>query len=78
MSRLAAVASWSATVLAMAYVFLEHPSSLEHDTAAYPGEAPITMHPEQPSRIVAIERESRRAAGWGLSGCGLRPSIGLS
>ena len=63
MSRLAAEASWSATVLAMAYVFLEHPSSLEHDTAAYPGEAPITMHPEQPSRIVAIERELS-ARGW--------------
>jgi acetoin utilization deacetylase AcuC-like enzyme len=41
----------------MAYVFLEHPSSLEHDTAAHPGQAEITMHPEQPARIVAIERE---------------------
>jgi acetoin utilization deacetylase AcuC-like enzyme len=44
-------------VLAMAYVFLEHPTSLEHDTAAHPGQAAITMHPEQPSRLVAIERE---------------------
>ena len=30
------------------------------------------MHPEQPSRITAIERASRRAAGWGLSVCGPR------
>ncbi len=44
-------------MLAMAYVFLEHPSSLEHDTAAHPGPAAITMHPEQPGRITAIERE---------------------
>ena len=43
-------------MLAMAYVFLEHPTSLEHDTAMHPGQAAITMHPEQPSRIVAIER----------------------
>jgi acetoin utilization deacetylase AcuC-like enzyme len=43
-------------VLAIACVFLEHPSSLEHDTATHPGQAAITMHPEQPSRIVAIER----------------------
>ena len=43
-------------MLAMAYVFLEHPSSLEHDTAMHSGQAVITMHPEQPSRIVAIER----------------------
>ncbi len=47
----------------MAYVFLEHPTSLEHDTAAYPGQAAITMHPEQPSRIVAIQRELS-ARGW--------------
>ena len=46
----------------MAYVFLEDPSSLEHDTAA-PGQAAISMHPEQPSRIVAIERELS-ARGW--------------
>jgi acetoin utilization deacetylase AcuC-like enzyme len=32
----------------MAAVFLDHPSSLEHDTGP---------HPEQPARIVAIERE---------------------
>ncbi len=55
--RLAAQAAWSATVLAMACVFLEHPSSLEHDTAMYPGQAAITMHPEQPSRLLAIEHE---------------------
>jgi acetoin utilization deacetylase AcuC-like enzyme len=41
----------------MAYVFLEHPTSLEHDTTAYLGQSAIMMHPEQPSRIVAIERE---------------------
>jgi acetoin utilization deacetylase AcuC-like enzyme len=34
--------------MAAAPVFLEHPSSLEHDTGA---------HPEQPARITAIERE---------------------
>jgi acetoin utilization deacetylase AcuC-like enzyme len=50
-------------VLAMAYVFLEHPSSLEHDTAMHPGQAGITMHPEQPSRLVAIER-ALSARGW--------------
>ena len=48
----------------MAYVFLEHPSSLEHDTAMHSGQAVITMHPEQPSRIVAIERAlAARLAG---------------
>ena len=35
-------------------VFLHHPSSLEHDTGS---------HPEQPARIVAIERELERH-GW--------------
>jgi len=40
----------------MAYVFLQHPTSLEHDTAAHRGQA-ITLHPEQPRRIEAIERE---------------------
>ena len=50
-------------MLAMAYVFLEHPSSLEHDTTAHVGQAPITMHPEQAGRIVAIERELS-ARGW--------------
>jgi acetoin utilization deacetylase AcuC-like enzyme len=44
-------------MLAMAYVFLEHPASLEHLTAAHPGRAVISMHPEQPKRILAIERE---------------------
>jgi acetoin utilization deacetylase AcuC-like enzyme len=38
----------------MASVFLEHPSSLEHDTGP---------HPEQPARITAIERELS-ARGW--------------
>ena len=53
----------SATVLSMAYVFVEHPTSLEHDTAAHPGQAAITIHPEQPSRLVAIER-ALSARGW--------------
>jgi acetoin utilization deacetylase AcuC-like enzyme len=35
-------------------VFLQHPSSLDHDTGS---------HPEQPARIVAIERELERR-GW--------------
>jgi acetoin utilization deacetylase AcuC-like enzyme len=38
----------------MASVFLEHPSSLEHDTGG---------HPEQPARIVAIQRELEQR-GW--------------
>jgi acetoin utilization deacetylase AcuC-like enzyme len=38
----------------MASVFLEHPSSLEHDTGP---------HPEQPARITAIERELS-VRGW--------------
>jgi acetoin utilization deacetylase AcuC-like enzyme len=38
----------------MASVFLEHPSSLEHDTGG---------HPEQPARIEAIERELA-GRGW--------------
>ncbi|HWF26243.1 MAG TPA: histone deacetylase [Solirubrobacteraceae bacterium] len=38
----------------MASVFLEHPSSLEHDTG---------RHPEQPARIEAIERELD-GCGW--------------
>ena len=50
-------------MLAMAYVFLEHPTSLEHDTATHPGQAAITMHPEQPSRLVEIER-ALSARGW--------------
>ena len=40
----------------MSYVFLEHPTSLEHDTTMRRGQD-ITMHPEQPGRIAAIERE---------------------
>jgi acetoin utilization deacetylase AcuC-like enzyme len=38
----------------MASVFLEHPSSFEHDTGG---------HPEQPARIAAIEQELERH-GW--------------
>jgi acetoin utilization deacetylase AcuC-like enzyme len=38
----------------MASVFLEHPSSFEHDTGG---------HPEQPARIAAIQRELDRR-GW--------------
>jgi acetoin utilization deacetylase AcuC-like enzyme len=41
----------------MTAVFLEHPSSLEHDTAG---------HPEQPARIVAIERELAQRAWCGF------------
>ena len=44
-------------MLAMAFVFLEHPASLEHDTSAHPGQAAITIHPEQPGRIAVIDRE---------------------
>jgi acetoin utilization deacetylase AcuC-like enzyme len=40
--------------MAVAPVLLEHPSSLAHDTGA---------HPEQPARMVAIERELE-ARGW--------------
>jgi len=47
----------------MAYVFLEHPTSIEHDTAAHPGQAAITIHPEQPSRLAAIER-ALSAGDW--------------
>ena len=46
----------------MAYVFLQHPSSLEHDTAAY-GDGVSIVHPERPGRITAIERELS-ARGW--------------
>lgn len=42
------------TAMASAPVFLEHPSSLRHDTGP---------HPEQPARILAIERELG-ARGW--------------
>lgn len=47
----------------MAYVFLEHPSSLEHDTSLYGGGAPSMRHPEQAGRITAIDRELA-ARGW--------------
>jgi len=38
-------------------VFIEHPSSLEHDTG---------HHPEQPARILAIHRELERHGWFGL------------
>jgi acetoin utilization deacetylase AcuC-like enzyme len=41
-------------------VFLSHPSSLEH------GAGGDGYHPEQPARIVAIERELERRGGLGL------------
>src|ERR1700747_3240414 len=44
------------TVLAMASVLLEHPSSLEHDTGG---------HPEQAARISAIEQELSARGGLG-------------
>jgi acetoin utilization deacetylase AcuC-like enzyme len=47
----------------MAYVFLEHPSSLEHDTGAYSSGAPGVAHPEHAERITAIERELS-TRGW--------------
>ena len=47
----------------MAYVFLDHPSSLEHDTGLYGAVAPSMMHPDQGGRITAIERELA-ARGW--------------
>lgn len=47
----------------MAYVFLEHPSSLEHDTAAYGSGALGVGHPEHAERITAIERELS-TRGW--------------
>ncbi len=47
----------------MAYVFLEHPSSLEHDTGAYGAGRSIIVHPEHARRIIAIERELS-ARGW--------------
>jgi acetoin utilization deacetylase AcuC-like enzyme len=45
----------------MTAVFLEHPSSLEHETGA---------HPEQPARIVAIERELERRGSFGFERVG--------
>jgi len=48
----------------MAYVFLEHPSSLEHVTASRPASSSaMSVNPEQPARILAIERELE-ARGW--------------
>jgi acetoin utilization deacetylase AcuC-like enzyme len=47
----------------MAYVFLEHPSSLEHDTRLYGAAASNVRHPEQADRIKAIERELS-TRGW--------------
>ncbi|MGZ4179623.1 MAG: histone deacetylase family protein [Solirubrobacteraceae bacterium] len=47
----------------MAYVFLEHPSSLEHDTGAYSTGALGVAHPEGATRIAAIERELS-TRGW--------------
>ena len=47
----------------MAHVFLEHPSSLEHDTGAYSSGALGIVHPEHADRIAAIERELSKR-GW--------------
>jgi acetoin utilization deacetylase AcuC-like enzyme len=47
----------------MAYVFIEHPSSLEHITASRPASSAMSVNPEQPTRLVAIERELD-ARGW--------------
>ena len=47
----------------MAYAFLEHPSSLEHDTGAYGAGASSILHPEHARRITVIERELS-ARGW--------------
>ena len=47
------------------------------DTASHPGQAAITMHPEQPGRITAIERalSARDWLGFGVSGS-RRRSVG--
>jgi acetoin utilization deacetylase AcuC-like enzyme len=47
----------------MACAFLEHPSSLEHDTGAYSAGASSVLHPEHARRITVIERELT-AQGW--------------
>src|SRR3974390_2948588 len=47
----------------MAYAFLEHPSSLEHDPGAYSASASSILHPEHARRITVIERELS-ARGW--------------
>jgi hypothetical protein len=44
-------------VLAMAFVFLEHPASPEHDTAAHPGHGGHHHPPRTAGRIAVIERE---------------------
>jgi hypothetical protein len=49
--------------LVMAYVFLEHPSSLEHDTGTYYVGGSIILYPEHARRITVIERELS-AQGW--------------
>ena len=50
----------------MAYVFVEHPSSLEHDTSGYGvGESTI-VHPDQAGRITSIERELSARGGLGF------------
>jgi acetoin utilization deacetylase AcuC-like enzyme len=50
----------------MAYVFLEHPSSLEHITASRPASSAMSVNPEQPTRIIAIERELDARGWWGF------------
>jgi acetoin utilization deacetylase AcuC-like enzyme len=47
----------------MTYVFLEHPSSLEHITSSRPAGSAMSVNPEQPTRMIAIERELE-ARGW--------------
>jgi len=47
----------------MAYVFLEHPSSLEHETGVYSDGTSTILHPEHARRITVIERELA-AHGW--------------
>jgi hypothetical protein len=40
----------------MAYLFVEHPSSLEHDTSGYGAAEPDVAHPDQATRITAIQQ----------------------
>jgi acetoin utilization deacetylase AcuC-like enzyme len=47
----------------MAYVIVEHPSSLAHDTSAYGAGESTIVHPEQAGRMTAIDRELS-ARGW--------------
>ncbi|HSC02791.1 MAG TPA: histone deacetylase [Solirubrobacteraceae bacterium] len=44
-------------------MFVEHPSSLEHDTSAYGAVEPTIAHPDQAGRMTAIDRELS-ARGW--------------